>query len=129
MNTASALNRALPHRTRQTVAQQRFFGRRRRLAGILETALDPRYPLRHGLHLWPRIPVANRAALAEPLQELVTLLRDPSITIPKRTLHEVLAFATHPTSPAYGEYPAQAAFAAHSLVHEVRAHSGEASRV
>jgi hypothetical protein len=33
----------------------------------------------------------------------------------------VLAFVTDRTSPAYGEYPNQAGFAAHSLVAEVRA--------
>ena len=129
MNNASALTHAFPRRTRQTVAQQRYLRRRRNIAGILETALDPRYPLRHGLHLWPRIPVANRASIAEAFEQLVVMLRDPSITIPKRTVRDVMAFATHPASPAYGAYPAQAGFAAQALVDDVRAHSVDAAHV
>jgi hypothetical protein len=122
VSTAPGLTRTLPRRTRQTVAHQRFLRRRRSLAAILESALDPRHALRHGLRSLPRIPVANRTAVAEPLHHLVTLLRDPAITISKRTLRRVLEFATHPTSPLYGEYPIQAGFAAHSLVDEARAH-------
>jgi hypothetical protein len=103
--------------------------RRRKLAAILERALDPRYPLRHGQGSWVRIPVANRATVAEPLQHIVTLLRDPKITISKHSLRRVLEFATHPTSPVYGEHPTQAGFAAYSLVDEVRAHTSRATGV
>jgi hypothetical protein len=124
MNTATALNQAFPRRTRQTTAQQRFLRRRRNLAAILESALDPRYPLRHGLRSSPRIPGANRTAVAEPLRHIAALLRDPAITIPKRTLPRILAFVTDPTSPVFGEYPTQAGFAAYSLVDEARAHAG-----
>jgi hypothetical protein len=97
--------------------------RRRRLAEILESALDPRYPLRHALRSSPRIPSANRPAIDVPLRQIVTLLREPGITISQRTLRRVLTFATDPLSPAYGEYPTQAGFAAYSLVDEVRAHT------
>ena len=117
------LNRGHGGRTRQRAAQQRFLRRRRRLAEILESALDPRYPLRHGVRAWPRIPSANRAAVAEPLQHIVALLRDPRMTIAERTLRRVLAFLADPTSPAYGEYPRQAGFMAYSLVDEVRTHT------
>jgi hypothetical protein len=88
---------------------------------MLESELDPRQPLRHGLRLWTRIPAANRGAVAEPLRHIVALLRDPAVTISDRTLRNVLAFVTEPRSPAYGDYPNQAGFAAHSLVEEIRA--------
>lgn len=123
MNTATALQRPFIQRTRQVRAQERFLRRRRRLASILEDALDPNYPLRHGTRAWPRIPRRNRAAVSEPLQEIAVLLRDPAVTIPERTLRNVLAFVTHPGSTVYGEYPNQAGFRAHSLVDEVRAHA------
>ncbi len=110
-----------PRRTRQTIAQQRFLRRRQKLAAILEGELDPRYPLRHGLRSWARIPSGNRAAVAAPLQEIVGLLRDPATTVSERTLRRVLAFVTDPASPAYGEYPTQAGFAAHALADDVRA--------
>lgn len=66
---------------------------------------------------------ANRAAVAEPLAQIATLLRDRRVTIPERTLRRVLAFVTHPDSTIYGVYPNQARFGAYSLVDEVRAHS------
>jgi hypothetical protein len=66
-------------------------------------------------------------AVTEPLQHIVRLLRDPAITISRRTLHGVLEFATNPSSPIYGAYPTQAGFAAHSLVDEVRAHTASPS--
>ena len=118
----------LPRRTRQTVAQERFLRRRRKLAAIVESELDPRHPLKHGLRSSERIPPANRATVAESLQDIVTMLRDPAVTIPERTLRRVLAFVTERTSPAYGEYPNQAGFAAHSLVAEVRACSAGQGR-
>ena len=118
----------LPRRTRQTVAQERFLRRRRKLAAIVESELDPRHPLKHGLRSSERIPPANRATVAESLQDIVTMLRDPAVTIPERTLRRVLAFVTERTSPAYGAYPNQAGFAAHSLVAEVRACSAGQGR-
>jgi hypothetical protein len=110
-------------RTRQTIAQERVVRRRHNLAAILESALDPRSPLRHRVDAWPRMQAANRAAVAEPLAQIATLLRDRRVTIPERTLRRVLAFVTHPDSMIYGEYPNQARFGAYSLVDEVRAHS------
>lgn len=124
MNTAIAIEHAIPRRTRQTIAQQKFLRRRRRLAAIVENLLDPRYPLRHGLRSSPRIPAANRAAVADSLQQIVALLRDPAVTVPERALRRVLAFVTDPASPVYGAYRNQAGFAAHSLVDEVRGHAG-----
>jgi hypothetical protein len=123
VNAATTLNPTFPRHTRQTIAQQRFLRRRRTLAAILESALDPRYPLGHGLRSSLRIPGANRTAVAEPLLDVATLLRDPAVTIPKRTVRRILAFVTDPASPAFGEYPTQAGFAACALVDEARAHT------
>ena len=124
MSTATAPNHAPPRRTRQTIAQQRVVRRRHNLAAILESALDPCSPLRHRVSAWPRMPAANRAAVAEPLAQVARLLRDRRVTIPERTLRRVLAFVTQPNSMIYGEYPNQARFGAYSLVDEVRAHTG-----
>jgi hypothetical protein len=120
-NAETTCGPTLPRRTRQTVARERFLRRRQKLAAILESELDPRHPLRHGLRSWERIPPANRTVVADALREIATLLRDPAVTIPERALRRVLAFVTDRTSPAYGEYPNQAGFAAHSLVAEIRA--------
>ena len=127
-NADTALTLPVPRRTRQTVAQERFLRRRRKLASILESELDPRHPLKHGLRSAERIPPVNRAAVAEPLQDIVALLRDPAVTIPERSLRRVLAFVTDRRSPAYGEYPNQARFAVHSLMAEVRACSAGQGR-
>jgi hypothetical protein len=123
LNAATTRTQTSPRRTRQAIAQQKFLRRRQKLAAILESELDPRYPLRHGLRSWARIPSANRATVAEPLQEIVTLLRDPATTVSERTLRRVLAFVTDPASPAYGQYPTQAGFAAQALADDVRAHA------
>ena len=48
------------------------------------------------------------------------MLRDPAVTIPEHALR-ILAFVTDRRSPAYGEYPTQAGFAARALVQEIRA--------
>jgi hypothetical protein len=120
---APTLTRSAPRRTRQTIAQDRFRRRREKLAVILERELDPHVPLRHRLGFWERIPPTNRAGVGLPLAQIVTLLRDPVVTISERTLRTVLAFVTEPGSPAYGEYPNQAGFAAHALVAEIRGHS------
>jgi hypothetical protein len=121
MSTATATTRGIARGTRQTRARERFLRRRRSLAGIVEGALDPRFPQRHGLRPWPRIPHTNRAAVNEPLQRIAALLRDPAITVPDRTLRRVMGFLTDPASPAYGPYPNQAGFAAYSLLDEVSA--------
>jgi hypothetical protein len=121
MSTATVTTRGFSRRTRQTLARERFLRRRRSLAGIVEGALDPSFPQRHGLRPWPRIPHTNRAAVIEPLQRIAALLRDPAITVPDRTLRRVMGFVTDPASPAYGRYPNQAGFAAYSLLDEVSA--------
>ena len=128
MNADATLTRPRRRRTRQTVARERFVRRRRKLAAIVEAELDPLHPLRHGLGSWVRVPAANRTAVAEPLQQIATLLRDPAVTISDHTLRRVLAFVTDRGSPVYGEYSNQAGFAAHSLVEEIRARNVAAGR-
>jgi hypothetical protein len=123
----STTTHTVPRPSRQARLQKRFLRRRQRLAAILERALDARYPLKHGLQPWPRIPRENRSVVFEPLEQIAALLRDPAITIPERTLRNVLAFVTHPSSAAFGEYPTQASFRAHSLVDEVREHTSAAA--
>jgi hypothetical protein len=95
--------------------------RRRSLAGTIEISLEPSVAQRHALNYWPRIPTANRAALAEPMREIVSMLRDPAFTFTDDALARILALATHPASPAYGPYPIQARFAAYSLLDELGA--------
>lgn len=94
--------------------------KRRSLAATVEVALDPQHAVRIGLRSWPRMPRENRAAVAEPLREIVSLLRDPAVEIPESALPRVRAFASHPTSPAFGRYPNQAVFAAYALAEELR---------
>jgi hypothetical protein len=127
MQSHAAPTRSAQRRTRQTVAQERFLRRRQKLAVIVASAFDPWHPLRHRLGLWERIPAANRAALSGPMEHVITLLRDPAVTISDRTLRRVLAFVTDGSSPAYGQYPNQAGFAAHELAQEIasRARSGD----
>jgi hypothetical protein len=127
MSTTTTQIQTVPRPTRQARLQKRFLRRRQRLAAILERALEPRYPLRHGLQPWPRIPSANRHVVFEPLAKVAILLRDPSVAIPERTLRNVLAFVTDPASAIYGEYPTQASFRAHSLIDEIRGHGAGAA--
>ena len=94
--------------------------RRWNLAGTLEITLAPRIAPRRSLGYWPRIPHANRIAIAEPMKEIVSLLRDPGVEIPDEALERALALATHPASPAFGPDPIQARFAAHSLLDDLR---------
>jgi hypothetical protein len=106
---------------RQTIARKRVSHRRRSLAGTLEMTLQPKYAVRRGLRSWPRIPHDNRDAAAEPLKEIISLLRDPSVTIPDHVLRRVMTLATHPASPLYGQYSTRARFAAFALAAELRA--------
>jgi hypothetical protein len=94
---------------------------RRSLAVTIELSLEPQRAARRGLPFWPRIPRANREAIAEPLQQIVSLLRDSRIAIPDGVLARIRALATNPTSPAYGHYPNRARFVAWSLVDELQA--------
>ncbi len=101
-------------------APRRAVSRRRwNLAATLEILLDPAHAPGPRLNYWPRIPYANRVALAEPMQEIVVLLRDPGCEIAEVDLERVLTLATHPASPAYGSYPTQARFAAYSLADDL----------
>ena len=79
------------------------------------------HAVRRGLISWPRIPLANRVAVAEPMREITCSCATRSKAIPERTLQRMLAFVSHPASPAFGAYPNQAGFAAYTLVAEVRA--------
>jgi hypothetical protein len=110
----------LLRRRREGVARHGVSRRRWNLAGTLEISLEPALAPRHSLGYWPRIPYATRVAIAEPMKELVSLLRDPDIEIPDEALERALALATHPASPAFGPYPIQARFAAHSLLDDLR---------
>ena len=104
----------------ETMSRRGVSRRRWNLAGTLEITLEPALAPRHSLGYWPRIPYANRVAIAEPMQEIVALLRDPDIEIPDEALDRALALATHPASPAFGPHPIQARFAAHSLLDDLR---------
>ena len=109
-----------PHHKRQTPAS-RLSRKRKSLAATLEIALEPRHAARRGLLTWPRIPQVNRVAVSEPLREVASLLRDPAVTVPESALPRIMAFASHPASPAFGPHPVRAKFAAYALVDEVRA--------
>jgi hypothetical protein len=102
--------------------------RRRSLAGTLEVLLAPALAPRFTEEYWPRIPYANRVAIAEPMHEIVALLRDPAAVIPDEALPRILALATHPASPAFGPHPTQAQFAACALLDELRPAVDRASR-
>jgi hypothetical protein len=110
---------ALLGRRPQAASERAVSRRRRSLAGTIEISLEPSLAQRHTLNYWPRIPYANRVALAEPMQQLIAMLRDPEIDFTDETLARILALATHPASPAFGSYPIQARFAAYSLLDEL----------
>ena len=82
--------------------------------------LEPRYATRRGLRIWPRIPHDNRDAAAVPVHEIVSLLRDPSISIPDDIWRRVVALTTHPASPLYGQYSNQARLAAFAVAADLR---------
>ncbi|HET6173411.1 MAG TPA: hypothetical protein VFD90_12425 [Gaiellales bacterium] len=109
------LRRKTAHGARRAVSRRRWS-----LAGTLEISLAPSLAQRHTLNFWPRIPYANREAMAEPMEEIIGLLRDPAAEIPEEALSSILGLATHPASPAFGPYPIQARFAAYSLADELR---------
>jgi hypothetical protein len=113
--------------SRHTTAHTGTSSRRRSVAAALEITLDPQLARRRALLYWPRIPRANRAAVTEPLQEIVLLLRDPAISLPEEALRRVLALVTHPASPLYGPYVNAARFAAWALVDELRASADSVS--
>ena len=100
---------------------------RRSLAATLDVALEPEHAVRVGLRTWPRMPRANREAVTEPLREIASLLRDSDVVVPDRVLPEIMAFASHPSSPAFGRSPVRAGFLAHALADELRAGSARAA--
>lgn len=93
---------------------------RQRLAGTLELTLQPRHSLHRGLPDSPRIPHDNRDAAAEPLRQIIALLRDPSTIISDHVFRRVVELTTHPASPLYGQYSTQARFRAFALAAELR---------
>jgi hypothetical protein len=90
------------------------------LAGTLEISLDPALAPRRAMNYWPRVPYPNRVAVAEPMQEIVSMLRDPAVDIAEEALPRMLEFATNPASPAFGSYPIRARFAACAMLDELR---------
>ena len=78
----STTTQTVPRPTRQARMQKRFLRRRQRLAAILERALDARYPLKHGLQPWPRIPRANRSVVFEPLEQIASCSATPRSRFP-----------------------------------------------
>jgi hypothetical protein len=90
------------------------------LAGTLEISLETAVTPRHAMDYWPRIPYPNRVAVAEPMQEIVAMLRDPDVEIDEEALPRILELASHPASPAFGSHPIEARFAAFALLDELR---------
>ena len=126
MSTITAPGQVFHPRAGKTTSPARVSRARRNLASTIDMTLEPRDGVRRGLRSWPRIPRANRAAVAEPLTEIAALLRDPEVTISASTARRILALATHPASPAYGQHPNRAGFAAWALLAELR---GQAERI
>ena len=93
------------------------------LAGTLEISLETSLTPRHVMNYWPRIPYPNRLAVAEPMREIVAMLRDPAVEIAEEALPRILELASHPASPAFGSHPIEARFAAYALLDELRAHA------
>jgi hypothetical protein len=118
--TFTAPSQVLHRRVGKTIVHERVSRGRRNLAATLEMTLEPRVAVRRGLRSWPRVPRANRAAVAEPLAEIAALLRDPAVAISADASRRILALATHPTSPVHGQYPNRAGFAVWSLLAELR---------
>ena len=105
---------------KSATARQRVSRRRQSLAGTLEMTLEPRYAVRRGLRSWPRVPHDNRDAAAGPVREIISLLRDPSVSIPDDVFRRIVALTTHPASPLYGQYSIQARYAAFAVAAELR---------
>jgi hypothetical protein len=124
MSAIATTSHALRTRATRTIAPGRVSRRRRNAAQALELTLEPMIAMRRGLRTWPRVPKANRAVVVEPVAEIVALLRDPGAVVSESASNRVMAFATHPTSPIYGQYPNRAGFAAWSLLAELRGHAG-----
>ena len=127
MSSIATTTHTLRARAVRTIAPGRISRRRRNLAETLELTLEPMIAMRRGLRTWPRVPKANRAVVAEPLAEIVALLRDPEASVSDDASRRVMVFATHPTSPIYGQYPNRAGFAAWSLLAELRGHASSAT--
>jgi hypothetical protein len=127
MATTMATRQVLPPWGRHMAAQRGAPSRRRSVAAALEITLDPQLARRRALLFWPRIPRANRAAVTEPLQEILFILRDPAITVPEEDLRHVMSLATHPASPLYGQHVNRARFAAWALVDQLRASADSVS--
>lgn len=73
-----------------------------------------------GLPAWPRVPHDNRDAAAEPMREIIAVLRDPAITISDQVMRSLVQLTTHPASPLYGQYSTQARYRAFAIAAELR---------
>ncbi len=121
MTTWIASRHTLEHETE--AAGERSRGRawqRQALAGTLEQTLQPRHSVCGGLPAWPRVPHDNRDAAAEPLREIIAVLRDPAITISDQVMRSLVQLTTHPASPLYGQYSTQARYRAFAIAAELR---------
>ena len=73
-----------------------------------------------GRPAWPRVPHDNRDAAAEPLREIIAVLRDPAVTISDQVMRQVVQLTSDPASPLYGQYSTQARYRAFALAAELR---------
>ena len=127
MSAITAPRQVVGSRAGTSSAPPRVSRRRRNVAGVLDLTLQPAIAMRRGLRGGPRIPRANRTAVAEPLAEIVALLRDPEAAVSDDAARRVFALATNPTSALYGPYPNRAGFVVWSLLAELRGHAGYSS--
>ena len=125
MSTIASTSQPFRVRAARTIAPLRVSRRRRTTANALELTLEPTIAMRRGMRTWPRVPKANRVVVVERVAEIAALLRDPDATVSESASNRVMAFATHPTSPLFGQYPNRAGFAAWSLLAELRGHASE----
>jgi hypothetical protein len=117
MATQVASRRVLERQaTRRADARQRLARERRTMADTLETTLQPRCVPGSG----PRVPHDNRDAAATPVREIILLLRNPAASISREALRRIAALTTHPASPLYGQYSAQARYAAFAIAADLR---------
>lgn len=120
MATQVAFRQVLGQRARRADARQRASRGRQRLAGTLETTLQPRFAARSELRSAQRVPHDNRDAAATPVWEIILLLRNPAVSISDAVLRRITGLTTHPASPLYGQYSTQARYAAFALAAELR---------
>jgi hypothetical protein len=127
MSAITVPRQVIRSRAARPHAPLRVSRQRRNVAGALDLALQPALAMRRGLRSGPRVPRANRTAVAEPLAEIAALLRDPEVAVSDDAARRVFALATNPTSALYGQHPNRAGFVVWSLLAELRGHAGYSS--